>query len=69
VAGGFIAWLWLLSVYPSATVASVSFLTPILALLLGALLFGETVGLPILGAAALVASGIVLINRPARAPR
>ena len=64
VAGGFIAWLWLLSVYPSSTVASFSFLTPILALLLGALLFGETLGLPILGAALLVAAGILLMNRP-----
>ncbi|MBL9051298.1 MAG: DMT family transporter [Tabrizicola sp.] len=69
VAGGFIAWLWLMSVYPSATVASFSFLTPILALLLGALLFGETVGPAILGAAALVAAGIVLINRPVPPPR
>ncbi len=69
VAGGFIAWLWLLSVYPSATVASFSFLTPILALTLGALFFGETIGLPILLAAALVAAGIVLINRPATTGR
>lgn len=68
VAGGFIAWLWLLSVYPASTVASFSFLTPVLALGLGALIFGETVTLPILGAAALVALGIVLINRPT-APR
>lgn len=69
VAGGFIAWLWLLSVYPASTVASFSFLTPILALLLGAVLFDETIGLPILLAAALAASGIVLINRPAPATR
>jgi drug/metabolite transporter (DMT)-like permease len=68
VAGGFIAWLWLMSVYPSSTVASFSFLTPILALLLGAVLFGETIGPAILGAAALVAAGIVLINRPAPRP-
>lgn len=64
VAGGFIAWLWLLSVYPASTVASFSFLTPILAILLGALLFGETIGVPILLAAGLAAAGIVLINRP-----
>lgn len=64
VAGGFIAWLWLMSVYPASTVASFSFLTPILALGLGALIFGETVTWPILGAAVLVAAGIVLINRP-----
>ncbi|AZL60845.1 DMT family transporter [Tabrizicola piscis] len=64
VAGGFIAWLWLMSVYPSSTVASFSFLTPIFAICLGALIFGETVTWAILGAAALVAAGIVLINRP-----
>ena len=69
VAGGFIAWLWLLSVYPASTVASFSFLTPILALLLGALFFGETIGPAILLAAALAAAGIVLINRPAASPR
>jgi drug/metabolite transporter (DMT)-like permease len=64
VAGGFIAWLWLMSVYPSSTVASFSFLTPVLSLGLGALIFGETVTWPILASAGLVAVGIVLINRP-----
>lgn len=69
VAGGFITWLWLMSVYPSATVASFSFLTPILALGMGALIFGESVTWAILLAALLVGAGIVLINRPAaRAP-
>lgn len=66
VAGGFITWLWLLSVYPASTVASFSFLTPILSILLGALIFGESVTWPILGSSALVAAGIVLINRPTR---
>ena len=65
VAGGFVLWLWLLSVYPSATVASFSFLTPIFALGLGSLLYGEQVTLPLMLAAALVALGIVLINRRA----
>jgi drug/metabolite transporter (DMT)-like permease len=63
VAGGFITWLWLMSVYPSSTVASFSFMTPILALCLGALIFGEPITWPILASAALVAAGIVLINR------
>ena len=66
VAGGFIGWLWLLSVYPSSTVASFSFLTPVFAVGLGAAFFGETVTGSILVAVALVAVGIVLINRPAR---
>jgi len=65
VAGGFVAWLWLLSAYPSATVASFSFLTPVLAIFLGWALLGESLSLAILGAAGLVAAGIVLINRPA----
>jgi drug/metabolite transporter (DMT)-like permease len=63
VAGGFIFWLWLLAVYPAAIVASFSFLTPVFALGLGALFYGEEVT-PALGlAAVLVAGGIVLINR------
>lgn len=65
VAGGFIAWLWLMSVYPSSTVAAFSFLTPVLAILLGAAIFGETLSPAILGPGALVAGGIVLINRSA----
>ncbi len=63
VAGGFICWLWLLSVYPSATVASFSFLTPVFAIFMGWLLFDETITMAILGSGALVALGIVLINR------
>jgi drug/metabolite transporter (DMT)-like permease len=69
VAGGFVAWLWLLSVYPAATVASFSFLTPVFALGLGAVIFGESLTPAILGAAGLVAAGIVLINRTGARPR
>lgn len=63
VAAGFIAWLWLLAAYPTATVASFSFLTPILALSLGAIVFSEPLTPTLLGATLLVAAGIVLINR------
>lgn len=66
VAGGFIGWLWLLSVYPAATVASFSFLTPILAILLGVVVFDESLTAPVIGSAALVGMGIVLINRRPR---
>lgn len=65
VAGGFALWLWLLSVYPSATVASFSFLTPVFAIALGSLIYGEPVTVPLMVAAGLVAAGIVLINRRA----
>ena len=63
VAGGFIAWLWLLSAYPAATVASFSFLTPIFALSLGAIVFSEPLTWALVGSAALVIAGIVIINR------
>jgi drug/metabolite transporter (DMT)-like permease len=63
VAAGFMFWLWLLSIYPAAGVASFSFLTPILGLSFGWMILGEPVSPGILGAGALVALGIVLINR------
>jgi drug/metabolite transporter (DMT)-like permease len=63
VTGGFITWLWLLSAYPAATVASFSFLTPIFAIILGALLFDESVDASLALASGLVAVGIVAINR------
>ncbi|QYK43568.1 MAG: DMT family transporter [Paracoccaceae bacterium] len=63
VAGGFIAWLWLLSVYPAAIVASFSFLTPVFSVALGWLLLGEALTPGLVVAASLVAAGIVLINR------
>ena len=66
VAGGFVAWLWLLSVYPTSTVASFSFLSPILAIFMGHFVFGESLSPALLVGAALVSGGIVLINRPAR---
>lgn len=66
VAGGFVTWMWLLSVYPTSTVASFSFLTPILSILLGHFLFGEVLSITLLGAAALVSVGIILINQKAR---
>lgn len=63
VAGGFVTWLWLLSVYPSSTVASFSFLTPILAIFLGHFIFSEPLSQSLIGAGALVSMGIILINR------
>lgn len=65
VTGGFISWLWLLSVYPTSTVASFSFLTPIFAIALGHFVFAEPLSPSLLGAACLVGLGIVFINRRA----
>lgn len=63
VAGGFISWLWLLSVYPTATVASFSALTPLFAILLGFVSFDEPISMGLAVAFMLVASGIILVNR------
>lgn len=60
---GFIFWLWLLAEYPPSIVASFSFLTPLLGIGFGWLLLGEPVSPQILASGALVALGIVLINR------
>lgn len=64
--GGFIAWLWLFSVYPASTVASFSFLSPLLSILFGRLFFDEPLAPGLLGACLLVSCGIILINRPRR---
>lgn len=63
---GFIFWLWLLSIYPASGVASFSFLSPVFSVGLGWLLLDETVGTSLLGALALVAMGILLVNLPRR---
>lgn len=65
VAGGFIGWLALLGRYPPASVASFAFLTPVISLALGWLLLDEPVGPWLIVALALVATGILLINRRA----
>ncbi|MEP3918989.1 DMT family transporter [Ascidiaceihabitans sp.] len=60
---GFLAWFWLMSVYPANTVASFSFLSPVFAVILGWLVLDEQVGVQIWAALGLVAAGIFLINR------
>ncbi|WP_433988994.1 DMT family transporter [Sulfitobacter sp. TBRI5] len=60
---GFLFWFWLLTLYPAASVASFSFLSPVFSVILGWVLLNEAVGLEIWGALVLVAAGIYLINR------
>lgn len=63
---GFVVWLWLLSIYPPASVAAFSFLTPIFGVSLGWLVLGERMGPSLFGALVLVILGLILINRPAQ---
>ncbi|MFN3954711.1 MAG: DMT family transporter [Pararhodobacter sp.] len=67
VAAGYVAWFWLLLRYPASSVASFSFLTPILSALLGWLVLDEPVSAMIPVALVLLVSGLVLINRRPRA--
>ena len=61
----FLAWMWMLGRYPATRISVFVFLTPICALLFGALWLGEPVTPTLLTALSLVALGIVLVNRPA----
>ena len=59
----YLAWMWLLVHYAATKVAAFVFLTPLFALVAGALWLGEPVTPSLLAALALVALGIVLVNR------
>ena len=65
VSMGFMFWLWLVKIYPAATIAAFSFLTPVIGVGLSWLLLGEPIGLTIFASLGLVACGLFLINRPA----
>jgi len=60
---GFVTWFWLLGRYQASTLASFSFLTPVLSALLGWLALGEPVGWTTPFALALLVAGLFLINR------
>lgn len=69
VSGIYMVWLWLLRIYPAASVASFSFLAPVFGVFLGWLLLDEPVGPETGGALLLVALGLWLINRPSSAAK
>ncbi|WP_372827744.1 DMT family transporter [Polaromonas sp.] len=64
----YLAWMWMLGHYPATKISVFVFLTPLFALLFGALWLKEAVTPSLLAALALVAVGIVLVNRRAPPP-
>ena len=60
---GFVTWFWLIGRYYASTVASFSFLTPILSAFLGWMVLGEAVTWTSPIALGLLVAGLVLINR------
>jgi drug/metabolite transporter (DMT)-like permease len=59
----YLAWMWMLGHYPATKISVFVFLTPVFALVAGALWLREPVTPSLLAALALVAVGIVLVNR------
>lgn len=66
VAFGYVAWFWLLLRYPASSVASFSFLTPVLSAGLGWLVLSEPVSPVTPVALAMLVLGLYLINRKAK---
>ena len=60
----YLVWMWVLGRYPATRVTVFVFFTPLFALLFGALWLDEPVTPGLLLALAMVALGIVLVNRP-----
>jgi drug/metabolite transporter (DMT)-like permease len=62
----YLAWFWLLTRYRAGDMAAFTFLTPVIGVLAGHFLLGETLSAGFLAALAMVAGGILLVNWPAR---
>jgi len=59
----YLAWFWLIKVYPASRLSAFVFLTPLFGVLEGALLLGEPVTYQLLVALVLVSIGIYIVNR------
>ncbi len=59
----YLTWMWMLGRYPATRISVFVFLTPLFALLFGTWLLNEVATPTLLAALALVALGIVLVNR------
>jgi drug/metabolite transporter (DMT)-like permease len=59
----YLAWMWMLGRYPATKISAFVFLTPVFALLFGALWLHEPLTIKLIAALCLVALGIVLVNR------
>jgi drug/metabolite transporter (DMT)-like permease len=61
----YLVWMWMLGRYPATKISAFAFLTPMFALVFGSLWLREPLTPSLLVALALVAVGIVLVNRKA----
>lgn len=65
----FLLWFWLVRHYPATKVAAFTLLTPLMGTLFGVLLLDEPLTARLAGAAAAVAVGIWMVNRPVHRPQ
>jgi drug/metabolite transporter (DMT)-like permease len=59
----YLVWMWMLTRYPAAKMSAFVFLTPVFALIVAALWLKEPITVQMVIALALVAVGMVLVNR------
>ena len=59
----FLIWFWLVSRYRATTLHTLTFLTPLFAVVLSSLLLKESISGFLIAGSILIASGIVLVNR------
>jgi len=59
----YLSWFWLMKQYPASQIAAFSFVTPLMAVVSAALILNEQISINFIGALALVAAGIFLVNR------
>lgn len=59
----YLTWMWLLGRYPATKISVFVFLTPVFALLFGALWLRESITINLVAALSMVAVGIVLVSR------
>jgi drug/metabolite transporter (DMT)-like permease len=62
----YLAWFWLLTKFLAARLKAFVFLSPMFGIVSAHLILGEPLSAAFLGAAALVAAGIVLVNLPGK---
>lgn len=60
----FLGWFWLIRQYPATRLSSFSFLTPVMGVIAGAILLGETLTPSVYAALGLVGAGIWVANSP-----
>jgi drug/metabolite transporter (DMT)-like permease len=66
VAFTYVLWFWMLGRYPASGLSSFAFLTPVFGVLCGGVLLGEPLSPAVFAALALIAVGLIVVNRPAR---